>query len=331
VPAHLRRGSRGEAVRDLQQRLAALGHDVTTDEPGDLGDGTEAAVRAFQDARGLRVDGVVERETWSALVESGFTLGDRLLYFRRPLLRGDDVTDLQRRLNALGFDAGREDGMLGEDTHRALMEYQRSAGLASDGICGSVTIAALDRVGSFAEGSVATVRERESLRVAAARLAERKVYVAATPNLAALGEAVAHGLIDAGAESVLDTSGSDDSLVVADANRFGADLFFALRTGNDTGVRCAYFSSGRFRSEAGFAVATAIAGQLASILPGATDTTGKAYAALRETRMPAVVCELVPEGDVAAMRVLVAHAADAARAIVRGIQSGIERPALDPE
>ena len=145
------------------------------------------------------------------------------------MLRGDDVADLQRRLNALGFDAGREDGMLGEDTHRALMEFQRSAGLASDGICGPTTIAALDRVGSFAEGSVATVREREHLRVAAARLAERKVFVAATPDLAALGESVARGLLDAGAESVLDTSGADDSVVVADANRFGADLFFAMR------------------------------------------------------------------------------------------------------
>ena len=47
--------------------------------------------------------------------------------------------------------------------------------------------------------------------------------------------------------------------------------------------------------------------------------------------MPAVVCELVPEGDVAAMRVLVAHTSDAARAIVRGIQAGIEHPAVDAD
>jgi N-acetylmuramoyl-L-alanine amidase len=175
------------------------------------------------------------------------------------------------------------------------------------------------------------VREREVLRAASARLAEHRVYVAATPNLAALGDAVARGLIDAGAESVLDTTGGDDSLVVAGANRFGADLFLALRTGDATGARCAYFASGRFRSEAGFAVASAITEQLGRVLPDDAETTGKAYASLRETTMPAVVCELLHDGDVAAMRVLVAHAGDAARAIVRGIQNGVERPALDPD
>ena len=331
MPAELRRGSRGEAVRDLQQRLTALGHDLATDELGRLGELTESAVRAFQDRRGLRVDGVVGRQTWSALVESGFALGDRLLYFRRPPLRGDDVAELQRRLNAMGFDAGREDGMLGADTHRALVEFQRSAGLAPDGICGSVTIAALTRVGSFAEGSVASVREREHLRTEPGRLAERRVYVAATPGLAALGEGVSRGLVDAGAESVLDASGADDSVIVAGANRFRADLFLALRTGDAAGCRCAYFAAGRFRSEAGFAVATAIHEELTTILPGETETCGKAYAALRETTMPAVVCELAPDGDVDAMRALVASAGDTARAIVRGIQHGIEHPALDAD
>ena len=33
-------------------------------------------------------------------------MGDRFLYLRRPMLRGDDVADLQRRLSALGFDTG---------------------------------------------------------------------------------------------------------------------------------------------------------------------------------------------------------------------------------
>ena len=36
------------------------------------------------------------------------------------MLRGDDVSELQRRLNALGFDAGREDGILGPETEAAL-------------------------------------------------------------------------------------------------------------------------------------------------------------------------------------------------------------------
>jgi len=161
--AALQRGETGEAVRDLQRRLAALGLDSTSDEPGEFGPGTEAAVRAFQQQRGLVVDGLCGRQTWATLVESGFSLGDRTLYFRQPMLRGDDVTELQRQLNSLGFDAGREDGILGEQTADAVAEFQRNVGLAPDGFCGWTTVAALRRVGTLAAGSVASVREREML------------------------------------------------------------------------------------------------------------------------------------------------------------------------
>jgi N-acetylmuramoyl-L-alanine amidase len=325
MPAELRHGSHGEAVRDLQARLVALGYDIAPDDPGEFADGTDAAVRAFQDSRGLRVDGAVERQTWAVLVESGFTIGDRLLYYREPLLRGDDVATLQRRLNALGFDAGREDGLLGRDTVDALVEFQRASGLRPDGICGPATIAALSRVGSFADGSAASLRERERLLAGPRGLAGRRVYVAAAPGLAALGEQVAKSLVDAGADAVLDASGEHETVVADEANRFGAHLFLALRTG-DAACRCAYFATGDFRSEAGFALATAIHAELAPILPTDAGVCGKAYASLRETRMTAVVCDLVPDDDVDAMRALVTHAGDAGRAIVRGIQHAVDHP-----
>src|SRR2546423_15703992 len=96
--AALQPGETGEAVRDLQRRLAALGLDSTSDEPGEFGPGTEAAVRAFQQQRGLVVDGLCGRQTWATLVESGFSPGGRTLYFRQPMLGGDDATGLQRHL-----------------------------------------------------------------------------------------------------------------------------------------------------------------------------------------------------------------------------------------
>ena len=327
MPAVLRQGDGGEAVRDLHQRLVGAGQDVATDEPGEFATATERAVRAFQEARGLRVDGIVGRQTWSALVESGYTLGDRLLYFRRPMVRGDDVADLQHRLNALGFDAGREDGILGDDTRDAVVEFQRAVGLPGDGISGATTIAALNRVGSFAAGSAAGLRER--LRSGPPRLAGRRLYVAATPGFAALGEAITRGLGEAGANAVLDTSSSDDSFIAGEANRFGADLLLALRAGDARACRCTHYASGRFESEVGRAVATAIQGALSLVLPTEDRVCGKAYAVLRETRMPAVVCELVPEGDIEAMRGLVARSGDAARAVVEGVQRSIERPDED--
>jgi N-acetylmuramoyl-L-alanine amidase len=328
VPAPLRTGERGEAVRDLQRRLSAVGHDVSADPMGCFDAGTEAAVRAFQVARGLRVDGLVGRETWSALVESGYDLADRLLYLRRPMVRGDDVLELQRRLNALGFHAGREDGIFGPETRDALAAFQRDAGIPADGICGPATVAVLGRVSGMAAGSVATVREREARRqVAPRRLGGHTAYVAAAPGLAVLGEEVTRGLLDAGARAVLDASGADDSLLAAGANRFDADLFLGLRPGDAVGCHCAYFEVGRFRSEAGHAIARAIHDELHDVLPTDVDVSGKAYGALRETRMAAVVCEVVPDGDVEAMRALVANAGTVARAIVRGVRRAVEEPA----
>jgi N-acetylmuramoyl-L-alanine amidase len=323
----LQRGEAGEGVRDLQRRLAALGHDSSTDEPGEFGPGTEAAVRAFQQQRGLLVDGLCGPQTWAVLVESGFALGDRMLYFRQPMIRGDDVAELQRRLNALGFDAGREDGILGRETAAAIVELQRNLGLAPDGICGLATVAALSRVDALAAGSVASVREREMLRRGPHGLAGKRVFLTAAPGFEALGDAAARGLVEAGAGALLDSSGADDSTIAAAANQFGAALFLALRARAGSDCLCSYFSTGTFRSEAGYRVATAVEEELAGLLTNATGPCGKAYAILRETRMAAVVCELVERGDVDGMRNLVARAGDISRAIVRGVRRGVEEPA----
>src|SRR5713226_9907081 len=104
-PQVLRVGDKGSAVADVQARLVALGYPIT-DVRGAVGTETESAVKVFQIRRGLSPDGVVEQHTWRELVEAGWTFGTRTLYLRRPPMRGDDVRDLQTRLNALGFDAG---------------------------------------------------------------------------------------------------------------------------------------------------------------------------------------------------------------------------------
>lgn len=61
----LRRGDRGESVKQLQSKLRDRGYTVAVD--GIFGYKTYEAVKAYQADHGLTVDGVVGHKTWSAL------------------------------------------------------------------------------------------------------------------------------------------------------------------------------------------------------------------------------------------------------------------------
>ena len=158
----LRRGNDGEGVVRLHTQLRHVGLPVQGDTLDHFGAATEETVRAFQRRRRLQVDGICGPDTWSALHEDPLGLGDRLLSLRRPMLRGDDVGQLQQQLSAIGFDAGRIDGIFGPRTDTALRDFQRNAAVAVDGICGRDTIAAMQRVGGLADGEISELRERES-------------------------------------------------------------------------------------------------------------------------------------------------------------------------
>lgn len=175
----MRKGDTGAAVADLQSRLNRLGFPAD-DPPGLFGDATVAAVLSFQAERGLPSDGQCDRATWSAVVEAGFRLGSRLLYRRTPMLRGDDVAELQSRLSRLGFDPGRVDGIFGDQTVTALTDFQRNAGLPADGFLGRRTLDELDRFSMRAGASKLVTPLRERLAVARGRsdLHGRRVAVA---------------------------------------------------------------------------------------------------------------------------------------------------------
>lgn len=320
----LHSGDVGPAVRDLQERLTRCGHVVTLD--GVFGPETLSAVREFQTQRRLRLDGICGPETWGALIESSYALGDRLLYTRAPMLRGDDVMGLQGRLNALGFDAGREDGILGPETETALRQFQREYGLEPDGVCGPATITALVRVGTLAGGSVASVRERETLRRHARRLRDRRVFLVVDPGLAALGTGFARRLRTEGAIVVPDTSGDDHAVLAAQANAFGADVCIAVGTGTEPGARCAYFANQTFRSVAGLCLAHGVTEMLRAVLPRVDEPEGRTYRLLRETRMAAVVCELFSRDEPTGAALLASCGPQLASALALGVRRGIEEP-----
>lgn len=64
----LKRGSKGDAVRELQEILERLGYDLgKSGVDGDFGRATEKAVKAFQKNAGIGVDGIAGAATWAAL------------------------------------------------------------------------------------------------------------------------------------------------------------------------------------------------------------------------------------------------------------------------
>ncbi|MBI5156518.1 MAG: peptidoglycan-binding protein [Acidimicrobiia bacterium] len=143
----LRAGTSGPAVSQLQALLSALGHyDGPVD--GVFGRLTTAAVRSFQDARGLFTDGVVGSRTRSELMvlrsaaENGRILASDGRLLRRGTA-GDQVRALQQLLNLLGFNPGPIDGAFGSRTDRAVAAFQRASSLHPDGIVGTESRAAL--------------------------------------------------------------------------------------------------------------------------------------------------------------------------------------------
>ncbi len=74
----LRRGSSGEAVKELQKRLLSAGLSVGANgADGVFGSATLAAVQEFQTAHGLTTDGICGPATWAALKEEAFDAMDK--------------------------------------------------------------------------------------------------------------------------------------------------------------------------------------------------------------------------------------------------------------
>jgi N-acetylmuramoyl-L-alanine amidase len=316
----IRAGDVGEDVRDVQQRLVALGAPIHPDElDGRFGPSTEDAVRSFQGERRLPVDGLVGPDTWAQLVEAGYAIGDRALYLRHPFVRGDDVRTLQRRLNALGFDAGREDGILGRETDRAIRDFQRNMGQALDGIVGPDTVASLERLRPDLAGlSRAVVREEEELRAQRGSIASAVIAIDPGQDLgdgdptdpAGFEKREASLRIAQTLDRELDRRGASPLLLretasnpnpgpserAALANESGAAACVAIHLGrnadDDPGSSCAFFGTATTYSPAGQRLAELIQQRLCDGL-GLRDlgTRRLAISILRETKMPAVQVE----------------------------------------
>ncbi len=323
-------GDAGDAVSDIRARLGALGFPTDDDPEASYAEGTVDAVRDFQRSRRLNPDGVVGPDTWRALYEAGYVLGDRLLDYRRPMARGEDVADLQRQLNDLGFDAGKVDGVFGPETQRALRDFQHNRSIAEDGITGPQVLGELRLVSRDTERTGReAIREREWLRSLPRTLAGSRVYFDAGCRTgeerdrawdAANGAAIAlqnHGGVPLLSRSA-DTA-PPERVRARRANRLGAEMIVSFQLPvEEPGIF--FFASSMSRSEAG----ALLAAEMASTLDLMVD--GRAVPILKETRAPAVVIATaaldasVGESAVASMASFLRRAAPAADAVNRSAE-----------
>ncbi|MCW2822551.1 MAG: N-acetylmuramoyl-L-alanine amidase, partial [Marmoricola sp.] len=187
--AVFRLGDSGPAVAQiigLLQRIGVLGDSAaeTAYDEDALGEAlyderVELAVRAFQQQRGLTVDGVVGPLTFRRLDEARWRLGDRILtHLPGNLLAGDDVYSLQGRLLDLGFRVGRLDGYFGPETEAGVREFQRNFGIPPDGTCGPATLKALARLSPMVRGGAPNaLRAHERIREAGPHLGGKIVVI----------------------------------------------------------------------------------------------------------------------------------------------------------
>jgi peptidoglycan hydrolase-like protein with peptidoglycan-binding domain len=149
----IRRGAEGGVVRRLQRALHRTPNPGIKID-GDFGPQLEAQVKAFQQASGLTVDGIVGPQTWAALPNGG----------PMPLLKegseGEVVKHLQQVLTngAPGKWATTPqgiDGKFGPHTKQSVEAFQAFEHVTVDGVVGDQTWAvSLGAAGATLESAV---------------------------------------------------------------------------------------------------------------------------------------------------------------------------------
>ena len=219
-------------------------------------------------------------------------------------------------LNALGFDVGKEDGILGAQTSRAIRDFQRNVAARVDGIVGLDTVRSLEGMRPPLEGPGRTlVREAEAARTMGAGISGTVVAidpghgpvdrgqqagdVAESDVTWRVGRALADELERRGAHAIVLRAEGEDPEVgdrARRANAAEASVCVSLHLGGGElaarGVVCCYYGTPTTHSPMGLHLAEAVRAEL--VARGMPDGGVRplAIAILRETRMPAVQVEL---------------------------------------
>ncbi|WP_163539305.1 peptidoglycan-binding protein [Gracilibacillus sp. YIM 98692] len=132
--ATLQKGSRGERVKVLQQKLLQLGYSLPQyGADSQFGEETEKAVRDFQKSESITVDGIVGPQTQGKLSSRMNEIKAYPGDFIQKGSSGKVVKTIQRKVGTA------VDGIYGPKTEQAVKNYQKKYGLTVDGIVGPNT------------------------------------------------------------------------------------------------------------------------------------------------------------------------------------------------
>ena len=179
--ATMQKGSRGDDVKLLQEKLIELGY-LNDTADGVYGTKTQNAVQMLQSDIGLNMNGKVDNELMQKLVNGEIQPYSPYLTVKRGD-KGERVTALQTRLKQLGYLAGAVDGNFGGATYNAVLLFQKQIGLEETGVADEDTLRALYSDSAPVNTSYIDLRNGDSgIRVA--ELVDRLIELYYLPSTA---------------------------------------------------------------------------------------------------------------------------------------------------
>lgn len=117
-------------IKDAEDYLVNAGFNPGPRD-GRMDKKTRGAVRAFQKANGFEVSGFIDSKTWTKL--SSYRRENKVAASSAQLHRPGEARKIQQALKSAGFDPGPIDGKIGNKTKKAILDFQKSKGLAPSG------------------------------------------------------------------------------------------------------------------------------------------------------------------------------------------------------